>query len=477
MNMKSSLPAMLWLTLLTPVAALGMSDKAEMALGAKENAQVIAKFGVYHDPKLQNYVNRVGQRIAKVCDRPELKYHFTIINTPMVNAFAIPGGYVYIGRGLLAELNSESELAGILGHEVAHITQRHVLKKENRAKFLHFMSAVASIATMNPGVYDVGNLASEGLIEGYSRKIELAADRIGAKYMARAGYDPSAMIRMIGTLKNQDRLEMKEARAEGREPDPSEYSWLASHPDNDVRYKHAIENAARLEAHYHDFIKSDEFLEQLNGLAYGPTHQVGIVRKDTFYDPSLGIKLTFPDHWRIGPTPNGIAGESMKATSMLTISTSRFQPGVDGKAFAKKMGFDIRNGRDVDIGGLPGFIGIANHVQTAYGPRPVRFAILFDPYRGIAYYLVGADEHDLYHISHDLDFIATIFSFGRMDRHDYQVAVRPSIQVIRAEKGTTWASLAKQSPITNFAQDKLRIMNGMYPNGEPRPGQLIKIVN
>ena len=463
--------------MLLSVTANAMSDKEEMALGAKENAQVLAKFGVYRNKDLQEYVNKVGQRIAKVCDRPELTYHFTIIDSPMVNAFAIPGGYVYIARGLLMQLNSESELAGILGHEVAHITQRHVLKKENRSKFLQFLSAVASVATMNPGVYEVGNMASQGLIEGYSRKIELEADRIGAKYMARAGYDPTAMIETIGTLKAQDKLALKEARAEGREPDPSEYSWLASHPDNDVRYKQAIRDAATLKAHYHEFIKSDEFLEKLNGLTYGPTHQVGVVRKQTFYDPRLGIKLTFPDHWRVITLPSGIAGVSMKSDAMVSLSTDRIQQGMTPEDYAKQLGLKLRSGRRVDIGGMPGYLGIADHVQTYFGPRPVRFAILFDQYRGIAYYLGGAGKHDLYDIADDRDFIATIFSFGRMDRRDYEVAVRPRIQVVRAEKGTTMEGLAKESPISNFALDKLRVLNGMYPDGEPKPGQLIKIVD
>lgn len=468
---------LLCLALLAPIMASAMSDKAEMKLGAEENARILAKFGVYRDKDLQEYVNRVGQRIARVCDRPNLTYHFTIIDSPMVNAFAIPGGYVYIARGLLVQLNSESELAGILGHEVAHITERHALKKENRTKLLQALSVVASVATMTPGLYDVSNLASQGLLEGYSREVEYDADKIGAKYMAKAGYNPTAMIQTIGTLKNQDRLQLKVARMEGREPDASEYSWLASHPDNDSRYKQAIKNAAQLDTHYHEFIKSDEFLEKLNGLAWGNTHQVGVVRKETFYDPRLGIDLTFPDGWRIQATPAGIQGISMKGNAMLGLSTARYQPGVDSKKYAAALGLKLRSGRNVDIGGMPGFLGVADHAQTPFGPRPIRFAILFDPYRGIAYFLAGAGKHDLHDIAADRDFIATIFSFGRMDRQDYQVAVRPKIQVLRAEKGTTMEALAKQSPITNFALEKLRLMNGMYPDGEPSPGQLIKIVD
>ncbi|HKI74866.1 MAG TPA: M48 family metalloprotease, partial [Pseudomonadales bacterium] len=398
-------------------------------------------------------------------------------DSPMVNAFAIPGGFVYVARGLLAELNSESELAGILGHEIAHITQRHALKKENRAKALQALSAVAEIATMTPGVYDVGNLASQGIIEGYSRDVELEADRIGAKYMAKAGYDPAAMMKTIDTLKAQERLDIKEARLEDRELDPTSFGWLASHPDNDTRYRQAIKQAHALEATYHEFIKSDEFLEKLNGLAYGPTHQVGVVRKDNFYDPRVGIKLAFPEGWHVESNPSGVQMVSAKRDAVLALSTGQYMAGVDGRQYVGKMGVKIRNGRDVNIGGMPGFIGIADHVQTPFGPRPVRLAVLFDTMRHITFIMTGAGKHDLHDIANDRDFIATIFSFGRMDRHDFEVAVRPRIQVVRAEKGTTMEALAKQSPISNYALDKLRLMNGMYPDGEPKPGQLIKIID
>jgi len=120
---------------------------------------------------------------------------------------------------------------------------------------------------------------------------------------------------------------------------------------------------------------------------------------------------------------------------------------------------------------------IADRVETPYGPRPVRLAVLFDSRKRIAYVLTGAGQYDLHKIASDKEFISTIFSFGRMDKDDYREARKPRLQIVRAEKGTTMESLAEQSPISNYALDKLRVMNGMYPNGEPEPGQLIKIVD
>lgn len=456
--------------------ASAVSTEEEVKLGQEENRKVIAQFGIYRDKALQDYVDKVGQRVAKQSSRPELQYHFTVIDDPMVNAFAIPGGYVYIARGMLAALNSESELAGVLGHEIAHITQRHAFRSQNRSKVMNVLSAVASVATGTPGVYELGDMASSVLLKGYSREFELEADRVGATYMAKAGYDPSSMIKTIETLKAQERIEIKEARIEDREPN-IQHGFLASHPDNDTRYKQAIEEAEKLHAEYHEFIKSDEFLEKLNGLAWGDSHQVGIVRKSTFYHRGLGIKFSFPDGWRVESMPRGVAVVSTQGKAMLSLSTAPYRPGTDGKAYVQQLGLSLRSGRDVNIGGLPGFLGIADRVETSFGPRPVRFAVLFDANRHVAFLLEGAGKHDLHNIANDRDFIATIFSFDRMDREDFKQAVRPRLQVVKAEPGTTMESLAARSAITNYALDKLRVMNEMYPDGEPEPGQLIKIVD
>jgi predicted Zn-dependent protease len=138
---------------------------------------------------------------------------------------------------------------------------------------------------------------------------------------------------------------------------------------------------------------------------------------------------------------------------------------------------DLREGRDVTISSLKGFLGIANRADSPFGPRPLRVAILFDSKKRLVYILTGAGKHDLRKIGDDRNFIATIFSFDVMDKEDRRVAKVPKLQVVRAEEGTTMEALASESPITNYALDKLRVMNGLYPHGQPVPGQLIKIVD
>ncbi|MFT4798273.1 MAG: putative Zn-dependent protease [Candidatus Azotimanducaceae bacterium] len=454
-----------------------VSLEEEIKLGQEEHRKIIAQFGVYRDKDLQTYVDMVGQRVAKQSSRPELVYTFTILNDEMINAMALPGGFVYVTRGILTHMNSESELAAVLGHEIAHVTQKHAFKSQNRGKAVRVLSTVAAVLTQNGAIAEIGDLFGGVLLKGYGREMELEADRVGAEYMAKAGYSPDAMLKTIEILKNKDRIEYEQARLEKRQPRVY-HGFLSTHPDSDTRFKEAVQASMKLIENYDEFIQADEFLEKLNGLSYGNARQSGIVRKQTFYHPKLGIKLNFPDDWRMESVKNGVKMVSQTGDAVFALSTARIKSDQSVRDFAvDSMGLDIRDGRAVTIGNLDGFLGIANRADSTFGPRPIRFAILQDKRRRIQYILIGAGKHDLHNIANDGEFIATIFSFDKMDAEDRKVAKAPRIQILRAEEGTTMEALAEQSPITNYALDKLRVMNGLYPYGQPKPGQLIKVID
>lgn len=458
-------------------AALAISEEDEIKLGEQEHRKIVARYGVYRDKELQQYVARVGERIAAQSSRPDLDYKFTILDDMMINAMALPGGFVYVTRGILTHLNSEAELAAVLGHEIAHVTEKHAIRSQNQAKLLSILSTAAAIVSGTPGVYELGDIMGGVLVTGYRREFELEADQVGARYMAKAGYSPEAMIKTIEILKAKDRIEIEQARIEKREPRVY-HGFLSTHPDNDTRYREVIKESEKLLRDYDEFLKYDEFLEKLNGMTYGDARQVGVVRKNTFYHPKLGIKLTFPEGWRIETTPQGLQAQSTVGDAIFAVSTGRIGRGQDPESFAReKLGMDIRDGRSMTVAGLPGFIGVADRAQSPYGPRPVRVAVLFDNRKRLAYILTGAGQFDLKRISADRDFIATIFSFDLMDKEDFREARQPRLQIVRAEQDTTMEGLAESSPITNYALDKLRVMNGLYPDGEPQAGQLIKIVD
>lgn len=478
--MKSAivLISIILLSTLSPLAA-AVSLEEEIKLGQEEHRKIIAQFGVYRDKDLQAYVDRVGQRVAKQSSRPELDYTFTVLDDELINAMALPGGFVYVTRGILAHMNSESELAAVLGHEIAHVTQKHAFKTQNRGKALQALTTVAAILTRNGSVAEIGNLFGGVLLRGYGREMELEADTVGAGYMAKAGYSPDAMLQTIEILKNKDRIEFEQARLENRQPRVY-HGFLSTHPDSDTRYKEAViaKNELLSQQNFGEFIRTDEFLEKLNGMAYGNTRQSGVVRGNVFFHPKLGIKLRFPDDWRMESIKNGVQMTSQTGDALFALSTARMKSGQTARMYAEEnLLMDIREGREVTIAGLSGFLGVANRADSPYGPRPVRFAVLQDERRRIQYVLTGAGKHDLHRIANDGEFIATIFSFDKMDADDRRVAKPPRVQILRAEEGTTMEGLAASSPITNYALQKLRVMNGLYPHGQPEPGQLIKVID
>ena len=458
------------------VSARGMTLEEEVKLGQAEHQKIIGKFGVYRDQELQDYIDKVGQRVAAESSRPEVEYRFTLLNDDMINAFALPGGFIYLTRGMLVHMNSESELAAVLGHEIAHVTEKHALRRETRGKGINVLNRVLAIGTGQSALYELGNIFGGSILLGFSRAFELEADEVGAQYMAKAGYSPTAMLNTIEILKAKDRIEIAQARKEKRRPRVSH--GTSSHPDNDTRYKKAIIASEKLLVDYDDFIKADEFLEKLNGLAYGKSRQAGVVRKNTFYHPKLGIKFSFPESWRFETLRKGAMVVNEVGESSFTISTSRLARGATPASFTEEqLGLNVREGREITIDGMPAYLGIADKADSAYGPRPVRFAVIFDERKGLAYLLRGAGKYDLRNIADDRNYIASIFSFDRMSREDFRSAKTPAVQVVRAEKDTTMEQLAEESPITNYALDTLRLINGLFPHGQPEEGQLIKIVN
>jgi len=462
--------------LLMSVGGWALSVEDEVKLGQGEHVKIIGKFGVYRDQALQAYIIKVGQRVAAESSREEIEYRFTILDDDMINAFALPGGFIYITRGMLLHMNSESELAAVLGHEIAHVTEKHALRRETRSKGIGILNTVLAAVSGQPALYELGNMFGGVLLSGYSREFELEADEVGAQYMAMAGYSPLAMLDTIAILKAKDRVEIGQARLEGREPRVY-HGFLSTHPDHDTRYEQAIRESEKLLRDYDEFIKTDEFLQKLNGLAYGKSRQVGVVRKNTFFHPRLGIKFTFPREWRFERSPQGVMVVNRVSDASFTITTARLARGDKPEQFAsERLGLKIREGREITISNMPTFLGIADKADSPYGPRPVRFAVIFDVRKRLAYILRGAGKHDLRNIADDKHYIASIFSFDRMSRQDFQIAKLPKVQVVRAENDTTMEQLADESPITNYALDSLRVMNGLYPDGQPEEGQLIKII-
>ncbi len=238
----------------------------EVAMGRQGHQSILKTMKRYNNANLQAYVNGIGQTLARKSHRNKLKYTFTVLDDPTVNAFALPGGYIYITTGLMAYLNSEGELAGVLGHEIGHVTARHGVKQQSAGIA---SSILIDIITRNAGKANAGSLNQIGtaLIRGYGRDHELEADRLGAEYLARVGYQPQSMIDVVSVLKAQEEFDKFQARQEGRKS-RAYHGVFASHPSNDLRLQKVIAAAKSIKTAGTRSTNHDGYLQHINGMKY-----------------------------------------------------------------------------------------------------------------------------------------------------------------------------------------------------------------
>jgi predicted Zn-dependent protease len=454
-----------------------MSESQEIQLGQQEHAKILQEYGQYDDQALQDYVSQIGRRIAAVSERPQLKYTFTVLDSDEVNAFALPGGYVYITRGIMAYLNSEAELVAVLGHEVGHVTARHAVRQQTGATATGVGAAVIGVLTGSGDLANVANMAGTALVSGYGRDMELEADSLGARYLGRLGYNPDAMIDVVRLLKNQEAFEIQQARAENRKPHIY-HGVFATHPDNDTRLHEVVKAAhkagdtgpARPDGR-------DVYLSHIRGLAFGSSAAQGIVRGSRFYHADMGFTVAFPSGWKIDNTPSKVIAYPTQKDAFLALYAMPVPPNVGPRDFL------VRNLKNTSLSstgtmqsnGLQGYTAIAQDVPLPWGNRgPARYAVVY--LDNMAYVFQGAARQGGALPANDPLFMSSIRTFRRMKDNEFALAEPQRIELTQASPRTTIESLAAGSPIRPYPAEQLRLLNDLYPDKEPAAGQTIKVV-
>jgi len=441
-----------------------MSEPQEIALGRSSDEEVRKQYKVYASPALQEYVNSVGQKVAANSHRPNLQYHFTVLDSPEINAFALPGGYVYITRGILAYLNSEAEMAAVLGHEIGHVTARHGVRQQSAAQATNLGLSVASIflpQLKTPAGQDISNLLGGALLSGYGRDHELEADRLGAQYLARTSYDPQAMIRVIDVLKSQETFDAEIAKQEGREP--SHYhGTFATHPDNDTRLQQVVGEAQNLTV-ANPAENKNAFLQQTQGLVFKESVDEGIVRDNRFTHRDLGIALTFPQEWSVKNTSTQLYALSPTNDAVIELKIDNKPVGTVTDYLRKAIGNGMIEPLDVER--LPAAIGNVNNAMVG---------VIYSG--GKAFIIVcNAKTADVADAQREA-MKTSMRSFHVLNDNEKK-AIKPFIlKLITTKKDDTYAKLAQRSPLGKNAESYLRLINAQYPKGEPVAGQLIKVI-
>ncbi len=458
-----------------------MTEAQEIRLGREAAPEIARRYGgAYENPALQAYVREVGRRLAERSHRPGLVYHFTVLDSPVVNAFALPGGYVFVTRGLLAYLNDEAELAGVLGHEIGHVTARHAVRQMSAAKAAQLLYGVGSLFLPElraQVAQDLFNVLGTVWLRGYGREMELEADRLGAEYLARAGYDPRAMLRVIGLLKDQEDFERRVADEEGREA-RGYHGLFATHPDNDRRLQEVVRAAEGLRAAEARPVDREAFLRRLEGLAYGDGYRSGIRRGSRFYHGPLGFAVRFPEGWRLENHPEAVLARAPDGSAVLQLRVEDLNRRIPPRAFLRERLGLRRLERERALEGL-GAGARAGHAavawtETPFGRRPAWVGVVYLGER--AYIFLGAVRRGLDPRSRDALFEAAARSLHALAPEERALAQPLRIRLHRARAGERFADLAAGSPLGRHATERLRLLNGLYPDGEPTPGQLLKLV-
>ena len=453
-----------------------ISEAQEIEIGRKTHPQILQQYGRYDDEALQQYVNEVGQRIAAKSHRPNLQYTFTVLDGDDVNAFALPGGYVYITRGIMAYLNSEAELAAVLGHEIGHVTARHSVRQQTGATAAGVGAMVVGILTGSGDLANVANMAGSALVSGYGREMELEADQLGAEYLDRIGYEPEAMIDVVRLLKNQEMLEVQMARQENRKPHVY-HGVFASHPDNDTRLREVVAAANKVQNAEDRPSNRDLYLSHVNGLPVGDSRAQGVVRGSRFYHADLGVTLAFPTGWIVDNQRSKVMAYPETKEAMIDVSAQAPPPGMAPKEFLGRLlqGVPATAAEPLQVNGLNGYRATVRSTALPWGTQgPAMVAVVY--YNNLAYIFKGATRQAAGMSSFEPVFLSSVKTFRRLKDNEFTAAEPDRIKVVTAGDRTTIEQLARKSPIKKYPTERLRLLNDLYPDKEPVPGQKLKIV-
>ena len=461
-----------------------MSEEAELAEGAKGHQEVLKEYGVVKNAALQEYVNTLGQKLAAQSHRTQLTWHFTVLDSPEINAFALPGGYVYVTRGIMAYLESEADLAGVIGHEIGHVTARHGAQRatsQQNAGLGVLAANILGAVLESQGYSGAGQLAGQvsqtvaaGYIASYGREQELQADGLGAEYLYRTRYDPHNMVDVIKVLKNQELFAAEQAKAEGR-PAPAKGDWLASHPSNDQRLDAITRLAEQYQGkdRYNDEGR-ERYLTALQNLPFGDSPEQGLVRGRNFYHEALGVALTAPAGWKLQNDAEQLAVVNAAGDAALIM---RAVPAQSGKTPADVVRTMVKptQGRmeTTTINGLQASRFVGFRTSSSGAQVPLEATVINGPRDKV--YLLQSSARDATAMARARTALREAEgSFRALTAAD-RAAARPWVIKTVPYPAGGFAELAKTSPIARPEQ-QLRLINGFYGGGEPARGQLVKVV-
>ena len=445
-----------------------MTEQQELELGRQAAAEVERQMPAYQDDRLQRYVSDIGMRLARASERPRLPWQFTIVDAAAVNAFALPGGYVYITRGILPYLNDESELAGVLGHEIGHVTARHSVRQYTKQSAGEL--GLLTLGIFVPSAYPFTGLGSSALgvfFLKYSRDDEIEADRLGVGYAAEQGWDPHGVPNMLTTLSRLD-------EATDRRGIPN---WLSTHPQPEARVERVSATVKTHTGARQDWTTSrDDYLQRIDGMIFGDDPDEGIVRDNLFLHPSMRLSVEFPLDWPINNGKEQVVAKNPSADEYMVLQIIERVQGrsLDDVAEGQmsKMGWKPRSRGATKVNGLDAVRGVYDGSVSKLGS--VTADVLHVAIGRRVFLLAGIAKRDRF-AEADRQFAPALKAVRELSAREAS-SLRPNVVgLYTTVAGDSWQSIASKQGLIVRAS-ALAIMNGHAVTDQPAAGEHIKIV-
>jgi predicted Zn-dependent protease len=443
-----------------------LSEKEEINLGRETDAQVINEYGIYEDPKMTAYLNNICQRLARVSHRPHLSYNFKILNASVVNAFAVPGGYVYFTRGILATVNSEAELASLIGHEIGHITARHSAKQYSKAQLAQLGLGVGSIFIDSQILSELAQFGVGMFFLRFSRDNEREADDLGVEYASKVGYDATQMANFFEMLEKMN-------PGSDRSGLPS---WFSTHPSPENRVQRVREKAKEWQQKLRQkdlIINRDIYLRQIDGLIIGDDPRQGYVEENVFYHPEKKFQFPIPAKWKLNHKPSQIQMISEGQDAFILFSESIFSSsGEAASVFITNSGARVIKSDAIQINGFPSQ-RVISEIQSQQ--KVVKVMSSFVEKDGIVFIFHGITSLHSYP-RYEASFHHTMRQFKNLT-DPKRIHVKPDrIRVHTVRISDTLGNTLRSFGVSEEKLKEMALLNGREVNEVIPANTLIKVV-
>ncbi len=441
-----------------------ISESQEIQMGQQGAAEVTQTVGLIQDQALQQYVQQIGAALAAKSERPNLPWTFRAVDDPSPNAFALPGGYIFVTRGLLDLMDSEAELAGVIGHEIGHVTARHSVQQLSRQQLAQLGLGIGSV--LSSTVAQLGQVAGQGLqllFLKYGRDDERQADELGFKYALTGGYDVREFPDIFASLQ-------RIGEASKQSPIPT---WMATHPDPGERVETAEKRIQALDRSLQGTkLGEAEFMQRIDGLVYGENPRNGFFKDGVFYHPDLRFRLALPSGWQAQNTPQAVLAVSQQQDAAIKLTQAQGTPDAAARAFLGQQGMQVGQSSTQPVNGVP---TVASYFQAQTEQGTVQGIVAFYAHGGQTYQVLAYAPSQRFG-AYEAAFRQVIGSFAPVS-DPAVLGVQPNvIKVVRVDPAQSLGTFAQRTgaviPVTELA-----IINQVEGAGTQLPrGGLAKTV-